>query len=226
MGNDFYSSYSAYKNYQPAKLERKDIKRFDLEIWNPAEFTPDMACLELGSGIGEFLQYLHHKGVKNFQGVDHDPNLKFFLKPEIIARFACTDIWEFLVSPLSTKWDRVILLDVLEHFTFEEGFRLLSLITKGLNPGGKIIIKVPNGGSPWGMSYQAGDVTHKTTFNSESLRQLATASELFVDNIYDQRRGSKRRVITDTILNKFLSWALINSPPYWGANIYAILSSK
>jgi 2-polyprenyl-3-methyl-5-hydroxy-6-metoxy-1,4-benzoquinol methylase len=224
MGNDFYSSYSAYKNYQPPKLGLKDIKRFDFEIWGPAAFTPDMACLELGSGIGEFLQYLHHKGVKNFQGVDHDPNLKTVLKPEILARFECTDVWEFLKSPPSTNWDRVILLDVLEHFTPEDGFRLLSLIKKVLNPGGIIIIKVPNGGSPWGMSYQAGDMTHKTTFNSESLRQLATASQLCVVNIYDQRRGSRRRVITDKILHKFLSWALINSPPFWGANIYAILS--
>jgi cyclopropane fatty-acyl-phospholipid synthase-like methyltransferase len=226
MVNDFYSSYSAYKNYQPTNLGRKDIKRFDSEIWGPAAFTPDMVCLELGSGTGEFLQYLHYKGVRNFQGVDQDPKLKTVLKPEILAQFECSDILEFLISPLRTNWDRVVLLDVLEHFTPENGFRLLSLITKRLNPGGKIIIKVPNGGSPWGMSYQAGDVTHKTTFNSESLRQLATASQLCVDNIYDQRRGSRRRVITDTILHKFLSWALINSPPFWGANIYAILSLK
>jgi cyclopropane fatty-acyl-phospholipid synthase-like methyltransferase len=226
MSNDFYSSYNAYKNYQPSKLGRKDIKRFDLEIWDPAAFTSDMACLELGSGTGDFLQYLHHKGVQNFQGIDQDPNLKTVLKPEILTRFECVDIWEFLMSPLSTSWDRVVLLDVLEHFTPEDGFRLLSLITKGLNPRGKIVIKVPNGGSPWGMSYQAGDVTHKTTFNSGSLRQLAMASQLCVDNIYDQKRGSRRRVITDKILHKFLSWALINPPPFWGANIYAILSLK
>ena len=130
------------------------------------------------------------------------------------------------MSPDCTNWDRVVLLDVLEHFTLEDGFRLLFLITKVLNADGKIIIKVPNGGSPWGMSYQAGDVTHKSTFNSESIRQLATASQLCVDNMYDQRRGSRRRVITDTILHIFLSWALINSPPFWGANIYAILSLK
>ena len=226
MSNDFYSSYSAYKDYQTPKLGRKSRKRFDIEIWDPAGFKSDMACLELGSGTGEFLQYLHYKGVKNFQGVDQDPNLKNVLKSEIQDRFECTDVWEFLVSPLSTNWDRVVMLDVLEHFTPEDGFKLLSLITKRLNLGGKIIIKVPNGGSPWGMSYQAGDVTHKTAFNSESLRQLATASQLRVDNIYDQRRGSRRRVIRDTILHKFLSWALINAPPFWGSNIYAILSPK
>lgn len=135
-------------------------------------------------------------------------------------------MWEFLESNKNTGWDRVVLLDVLEHFMPEDGFLLLSLIAKGLKSSGKVIIKVPNGGSPWGMSYQMGDLTHKTAYNSESLRQVATACGLNVDTIYDQRRGSTRRMFTDAVVNKFLSWALLTPPPFWGANLYAILSLK
>ena len=119
-----------------------------------------------------------------------------------------------------------MLLDVLEHFSSEEGFRLLSLIRQFLSIQGKVVIRVPNVSSPWGINYQYGDLTHKTAFNSESLRQLATACSLNVDLIYDQKRGSRRRMVTDAIVHKFLSWALLTAPPFWGANLYCVLSVK
>ena len=89
---------------------------------------------------------------------------------------------------------------------------------------GKVIIKVPNASSPWGINHQFGDLTHKTAYNGESLRQLAVACELTVDSVYGQRRGTRRRMFTDAVLHKFLSWALLNPPPIWGANVYCIFS--
>lgn len=205
---DFYSSYSAYKNYQPASLSAKDIKRFDAEIWLPANFSKSQSCLELGSGTGQFLEYLAHKNVQKFQGLDHDQALTAILRSDIQKHFECSDIWQFLTDHKDAQWDRIVLLDVLEHFTPDDSFRLLSSLKNNLSKTGKIILKVPNGGSPWGMNYQHGDLTHKTAFNSDSLRQLATACELKVEKIYDQRRGSRRRMITDALVHKFLSWAL------------------
>jgi len=223
---DFYASYSAYKNYQPVTLGSKDIRRLDAEIWVPAAFRTDMRCLELGAGTGQFLAYLAHKGVQDFHGLDHDEALQAVLAPELRDRFTCQDLWQFLADDTAAPWDRIVLLDVLEHFSAEEGFRLISSLKSILSDTGKIIIKVPNGASPWGMSYQHGDLTHKTAFSPESLRQLATACELQVDRIYDQRRGSRRRMLTDALVHKFLSWALLTPPPLWGANLYCILSAK
>lgn len=223
---DFYSSYSAYKNYQPASLSAKDIKRFDEEIWEPGHFSKDHSCLELGSGTGLFLEYLAHKNVKDFQGLDHDDALLPVLRSAIRTHFTCQDVHAFLKENTSSRWDRIILLDVLEHFTPEEGFRLMTSLKEALNPRGKIVLKVPNGASPWGMNYQYGDLTHKTAFTSESLRQLATACDLQIDHIYDQRRGSRRRMITDKLVHKFLAWALLTPPPLWGANLYCVLALK
>ena len=66
MSDDFYSSYSTYKNYQPATLRHKDINRFDAEIWEPAAFTSGMSCLELGAGTGQFFNYFSYKGAQIF----------------------------------------------------------------------------------------------------------------------------------------------------------------
>jgi len=226
MPTDFYSSYSAYKDYCSPSLAPKDIQRFDVEIWNPAAFSSALSCLEIGCGTGEFLTYLAHKGLEGFHGIDHDPDLKEVQNPEVASKFECMDVWQYLEGCGENKFDRVVLLDVLEHFSPEEGFRLLSLIKKVLESKGKIILKVPNAASPWGMNYQFGDLTHKTPYTSESLRQLATACALNVERVYDQKRGSRRRLITNAIVHKFLSWALLTPPSLWGANLYCILSPK
>ena len=226
MSADFYSSYSAYKDYHSPSLAPKDIQRFDAEIWNPAAFSTDLRCLEIGSGTGEFLTYLAHKGLEGFHGIDHDPALKEVQTPEVASKFECTDVWQYLEGSAENKFDRVVLLDVLEHFSPEEGFRLLSLTKKVLGEKGKIILKVPNAASPWGLNYQFGDLTHKTPYTSESLLQLAIACALKVDSVYDQKRGSRRRLMTNAIVHKFLSWALLTPPPLWGANLYFILSPK
>ncbi|NQU56279.1 MAG: class I SAM-dependent methyltransferase [Rhodospirillales bacterium] len=228
MSIDFYSSYRAYKNYQSPTLAAKDIARFDAEVWNPATFSPTMSCLEIGSGEGAFLAYLAARGVENFHGIDHDPALVAVQPSEVAAHFECADVWQYLdsASRAERTFERVLLFDVLEHFSPEEGFRLLSALKGVLAEEGKIVLKVPNASSPWGINYQFGDLTHKTAYNGESLRQLATAGGYHVEALYDQRRGSSRRMITDAILHRFLSWALLTPPPLWGANLYCILSSQ
>ena len=226
MQSDFYSSYRIYKRYKTPKLSKKDITRFDAEIWVPASFSKHMTCLEIGCGTGAFLAYLSAKGLTNFQGIDHDKALRDMLPTELAEKFKCVDIRTYLETARNVKFDRIVLLDVLEHFSPEEGFQLLQMIKNTLGEGGKIIIKVPNASSPWGMNYQFGDLTHKAAYNGESLRQLATACKLTVDSIYDQRNGSRRRILTDTVLHKFLSWALLTPPPAWGANLYCIFSLR
>lgn len=223
---DFYASYSAYKNYSAPVLALKDISRFDAEIWEPAKFSIEMSCLEIGSGTGAFLAYLARKGLMDFRGIDQDPALIEIQIPEVYSKFECIDVWQYLGEFGDNEFDRVVLLDVLEHFPAEEGFHLLTMIKKNLSNQGKIVIIVPNASSPWGINYQASDLTHQTPFTAESLRQMATACSLNIDSIYDQRRGSRRRLFTDALVNGFLSWALLTPPPMWGANLYCILSPK
>ena len=226
MQSAFYSSYGTYKGYQCPRLSKKDIARFDAEIWIPASFSKNMSCLEIGCGTGEFLTYLSAKGLKTYRGIDHDKALRDVLPTEIKNKFECVDIWEFLKIAGSVSFDRIVLLDVLEHFSPDEGFRLLRMIKNILSKDGKVVIKVPNASSPWGINHQFGDLTHKTAYNGESLRQLAVACELTVDSVYGQRRGTRRRMFTDAVLHKFLSWALLNPPPIWGANLYCIFSLR
>jgi cyclopropane fatty-acyl-phospholipid synthase-like methyltransferase len=218
----FYGSYASYKRYSTPEVGRKQAHRFDAEIWGPAACAPSMSFLEVGCGTGAFLAYLHDKGVGRLVGVDHDPALAAVVPARVRDRFVCADLRTLLADPAAGPFDRVVALDVLEHFSPEDGRALLEAMRPRLAPGAKVVVKVPNAGSPWGLQYQYGDVTHRTAYNSFSLAQLADAAGYRLFACYPQRQGSRRRKITDALVHRFLSWALLNPPPVWSANLYAI----
>lgn len=222
----FYESYASYKGYETPSVGSKQIRRFDAEIWQPAQFAATHRVLEIGCGTGAFLAYLAAKGVPDFLGIDHDPNLAAVVPANVADHFSCRDVWQLLDDPATGAFDRVVLLDVLEHFTPEDGRKLLDALRAKLAPGGRVVLKVPNASCPWGLQYQFGDLTHRTAFTPYSLHQLADSAGLRVDRVYAQRQGSKRRMITDALVHRFLSWALLTPPQFWSANLYAVLTAK
>ncbi|MBI5165308.1 MAG: class I SAM-dependent methyltransferase [Magnetospirillum sp.] len=221
----FYASYASHKRYRTPTVGPKECRRFDADIWQPAGFTAAMSVLELGCGTGAFLDYLRQKGVARVRGIDHDPALAAVVPEGVRAGFSCGDLGQALSDPGLGSFDRVVLLDVLEHFTADEAWRLLDAVRMRLAPGGKVVVKVPNAACPWGLSYQFGDLTHRTAFAPESLRQLADAAG-FTAVVHGQRHGSARRRLTDAALHRLLSWALLTPPELWSANMVAVLTPR
>jgi cyclopropane fatty-acyl-phospholipid synthase-like methyltransferase len=222
----FYSSYADYKGYQTPQLGKKESARYDAEIWYPAKCSPYDSFLEIGCGTGAFLAYLAAKKVTRFQGIDHDPALAQVVPEQVRCHFSCRDVWEFLADPEAGPFDRVVMLDVLEHFPAEEAACLLTALKPRLNEGARVLVKVPNVSSPWALQWQFGDLTHRTAFTPLSLRQLAGDAGYDLISFWPQRQGSCRRMLTDALVHRFLSWALLNPPPLWSANFYGLLSPR
>lgn len=221
--SDFYQSYATYKRYETPQVGRKQIARFDAEVWQPAQFDTQCQVLELGCGTGAFLDYLKTKGVTRIVGVDHDPTLARVVPESVRDCFHCADLWTALADESLGSFDRVALFDVLEHFTADDALRLLQTLKKRLRPQARLILKVPNAACPWALQYQFGDLTHRTAFTPLSLRQLADAAGFDAVSVYPQRQGSRRRMLTDALVHRFLSWALLTPPEFWSANMYAVL---
>ena len=222
----FYGTYASHKGYATPQLGPKQIRRFDAEIWRPAACESGMSFLEIGCGTGLFLAYLKAKGVDQLSGIDHDPALAVVIPEAVRDRFSCRDAHDLLADPAQGPFDRVVMLDVLEHFPPEDACRLLQSIRGRLTPGGKVVVKVPNAGSPWGLQYQFGDLTHRTQFSPIALRQLADAAGYGRPLIYAQRQGSRRRMVSDALVHRFLSWALLTPPEFWSANLYAVFPMR
>lgn len=224
--SNFYASYADYKGYQTPRVGRKETARFDAEIWYPAQCSPYHSFLEIGCGTGAFLAYLAEKKVTRFQGIDHDPALADVVPETVRGHFSCQSVWDLLADTEAAPYDRVVLLDVLEHFPPEDAARLLAALKPRLNEGGRVVLKVPNASSPWALQWQNGDLTHCTALTPLSIRQLAGFAGYSLDAVWPQRCGSRRRMFTDALVHRFLSWALLNPPPLWSANFYAMLSPR
>jgi len=222
---DFYASYGDLKSYRTPTLRKKHIERFDQAFWRPAVCAPEMSVLDLGCGLGSFLLYLRAKGVGDFLGVDQDPNLEPHIPAEVRDRFRVADVWDFLGGKAGgRRFDRIALFDVLEHFSPEEGFHLLSGLKGILAPGGRIVVRVPNAESPWGAKIQFGDLTHKAAYTPGSIRQLAIAAGLDCTRClpYVQARGPRRYL--DAALNAAFSACLETRPDIWSATFVAVFA--
>jgi SAM-dependent methyltransferase len=222
---DFYQSYAAYKGYLTPVIKPKHLRWYDHEFWIPARCTADTSVLELGSGTGEFLSYLKQKGVSRFQGVEQDKDAVAAMESGLEPHVHVGDIWDYLDTPSAEAFDRVVMLDVLEHFSPGDGVRLLGRIKDSIAPGGFVVARVPNMGSPWGGNHQFADLTHKTAYTAKSLEQLGLAASYKALAFVAQRRGSPFRRLAEDTLHWILSKVLTVTPEVWTANIIVIWES-
>ncbi len=223
----FYAIYPEFRRYDPPILKRKHVRQFDEEFWNRAACRPDMSFLEIGSGCGQFLAYLQQKGVHDFQGIDLDAAVLDVMPDSLKPHLAIADVWEYLDTlDAARRFDRIAMFDVLEHFSPEEGVRLLRRLKNVMKPDGALIVRVPNAGSPWGLQYQFHDLTHRIAFTDGSLTQLALAAGFQGAGCFPQKRRKGVRRLLEDGLHGILSHVLTESPRIWSANFLALLKPK
>ncbi len=226
-GKDFYAQYDRFKEYETPRLSEKQIRRFDQDFWAPMSCSTDMAVLEIGCGTGLFLAYLKEKGVADFLGIDRDEKLRGFIPASALDHFQAEDVSAYLESGAGgRRFNRIVLFDVLEHFTADEGAGLLKGLSGLLRPEGRILVKVPNMASPWGAKYQYGDLTHKAAYTPSSLRQLALAAGLRCAACFPHLEGSPSRRFYDKIFHGLLNRILMSPPEIWSANFFAVLEKS
>jgi len=221
---DFYKVYASFKRYQTPILKKKHMRWYGREFWTPAQCTPETSVLELGSGPGEFLAYLKQMGVQRFLGVEMNADAIQAMQPGLDEHLHKSDIWKFLDGATGGEpYDRVVILDFLEHFSAFEGVRLLEKIKSVLVPDGLVVIRVPNMASPWGGIVQYADLTHKCAYTPTSLEQLGMAAGYKTLQFLPQRRGSPNRRFAEDCLHWLLSRILSFNPVIWTPNMIAIM---
>ena len=157
----FYSKLSQHDWYYES-----DKWEFDRAVEIVQKIRPK-SILEIGCGAGEFLQ-------KIFSGVEYSLGLDFNETALTSARQKGLNVRNENIENLKDSFDMIVLFEVLEHL--ESPYDIMTTIESKLNPGGILIIAVPN---PDGYLKDMGVVLldmpphHNTGWKKETFGYLA-----------------------------------------------------
>ena len=147
----------------------------------------DMTILDLGCGHGALLYVLAQEGYCKARGIDGSPEQVAAARRLGISGVDQGNAMNVLAAAPDRSLDVVITFDVIEHFTRAELVELVDQVHRVLRAGGRWIIHVPNGESPFCARILYGDMTHEQAFTRSSIAQLLVASGFArVDYFEDQ----------------------------------------
>lgn len=134
------------------------------------------AILEVGCGHGALLHFAREAGYTRMEGVDGSPSQVAAARRLGIAGVREGDLRDALTATAPASLDAVVAFDVIEHLERDELIDVTDAVQRALKPGGRWIVHVPNGASPFAGIVRYGDLTHELAFTPESLSQLLFSS--------------------------------------------------
>ena len=145
---------------------------------NYLRYLPDdksAKILEIGAGMGNFLQFLGENGYDNYLGVDVSEESINYCKEKGLEKVKLiSDLKEFFIT--SATFDFIVMNDVIEHLPQDDTLAVLKKMYEKLNYGGTVIIKTGNLASIIGPRIRYGDFTHYQGFTEYSLSQVMKVS--------------------------------------------------
>lgn len=166
--NLYYSTY--FHKFQNENLELSEYYNTKFKETFPA--NKEAKILEIGTGMGYFISTLKKKGYNNIIGVDvSDELIEIATKQSGVIIEKCNDVAEYL-SFYNNEFDRIYMLDVIEHIEKNKVVNLLCCIKKALKNDGNLILTTENMASPISRIQHYLDFTHEYNFCESSLNQV------------------------------------------------------
>lgn len=141
------------------------------------------SILDVGCGMGHFLYFLVKEGYENILGIDISPEQISFVRKYVTDKVLLCDAMKFL-EEVETKFDLIVLNDVLEHMLKHNIPRFLTLAHKALSEDGKIFIKTVNASNPFNFRGRYIDFTHEVAFTEHSLVQVLKVAGFEVISVF------------------------------------------
>ncbi len=169
----------------------------DLEANILPRFPSDKAIriLDCGCGQGVLLGVLERAGYLNAVGIDVSSEQVALAHQTGRRTVMVDDLFDHAASHPG-EYDVVVALDVAEHFERRDVVRLFRAWFSLLRPGGRLILRTPNGSSPFSGRFLYSDLTHGVIYTAASIRQASHLAGFERVNAYPARpagEGIKRR---------------------------------
>jgi len=143
--------------------------RYAMRSWLE-DISRNEKILDVACGPGNILRMLQAEGFLSLYGVDVSPE-QVQLAQESFPQVVCSDAVEYLRENPNT-FSLITAFDILEHFSKSDALNFLDAVHQSLTPGGRLILQLPNGDSPFAGGVIYGDFTHEATYTAVSLRHV------------------------------------------------------
>lgn len=192
---ELYAAYDGWKNWVTPFICSAELAAYYAAELRGRTMT-GANVLEIGFGNGEFLAWAKAAGA-TVAGCEITP-----------AAIAAAQAHGINLFPAdferdSTLWhgqfDVIAAFDVFEHLDPPTIIAKLRAIAAMLRPGGWLVLRFPNGQSPFGLGPQHGDATHVTALSRAKMEQYAAGTGLTTLHY-----GGVARPATGTIVRRLV----------------------
>lgn len=162
--------------------------------------------LDAGCGHGTLLYWLQSEGFAGAEGVDVSEE-QIELGRSLGIRNLHVGSLENHLRQRPGTYGAIFMRDVLEHIPKHAVCSVLDLCAQSLQPGGVLVVQVPNADSPFFGRIRYGDFTHQAAYNKSSLSQLFLLAQL---DPFDFRPAIVLPLTIRTV-RKWLSWKFFSA---------------
>jgi 2-polyprenyl-3-methyl-5-hydroxy-6-metoxy-1,4-benzoquinol methylase len=185
MYEQAYANYSTWKSWSKDSFFRFSPQEANYLSNDFGDVALDGSrLLEVGFGNGALMSWARSRGA-DIYGVE-------ILETSIERARTCgisllSPRLEDNLPSFGEYFDVIAAYDVLEHLSLPEVINTLDAIAKLLKPGGTLVLRFPNGQSPFGRLLQHADVTHRCTLSLPILEQLTACGPLGISSVRSKR---------------------------------------
>lgn len=177
MSADPYANWKGWSADDFARFSDFDALYFDWHVTRALGALARPLCvLEIGFGNGRFLGWLRQRG---HQALGVEANTRLVAVAQAAGFDAAAD-----ADALKQRqgFDLIAAFDVLEHVPASATLDFIRSLAQRLAPGGRLLLRFPNGESPFGLWMQHGDLTHVHALGLSKLRQICAECGLQLEH--------------------------------------------
>ena len=172
--------YADWKGWDPADFAACSAYDDRYFGWHLRRALPQakapLRVLELGYGNGRFMGWLRQGGHR-VTGIEMNPRLV-----EVARAAGFEAVTELDALDPAARYELIAAFDVLEHVQPAALQPLMGSLAARLAPGGRLLLRFPNGESPFGLWMQQGDLTHVHAIGLSKVRQLCAGCSLRLEH--------------------------------------------
>lgn len=200
-----------------------------LAPWLPTDRAA--AWVDIACGHGTFLVYLREAGYTRVRGIDFSTE-QVTLARSTGSAVEQADAIAWLKAQATGSIQVLSAFDFIEHLTKDEMMGFLQHAQRVLQPGGRLLLRYPNGDSPLVGLTLFNDITHQWTYTSNCLNTLALMHGFRATQFRDEGTHGIRdarwlkiplSLLARRLLRTWFQAAGHERISYWGANLWACL---